>query len=66
MPTSARSGHAASAEAGAGPLLSLFLCDAFVYEDAQGFRDSVMYLANADVAMMYSCVRFSDYSEKEK
>lgn len=60
MPTSACSRHAVSAEAGAGSLLSLFLCDAFVYKYAQGFRDSVMYLVNADVAMMYSCVRFSD------
>lgn len=43
-----------------GPLVSLFLFDAFVYKYASGFKDSVIYLANAYVVIMSSCVRFSD------
>lgn len=38
---------------GSNPLLSLFLFDAFVYKYAWGFNDSVMYLANAYVVLMY-------------
>lgn len=38
----------------------ILLLDAFVYKYACGFKDSVMYSANAYVAIMYSCVHFSD------